>query len=59
MNTLTFIFPMTEEILSSSPVDLVSASAPISTIALRCDAAVMAERPGANDFAVMTASTAH
>lgn len=59
MKSHTFIFTATEEILSSSPVDLVSASAAISTIALRCDAAVKAERPGANGFAVMTALTAH
>ena len=58
MNSHTFIFPMTEEILSSSPVDLVSASAVSAAIPLRCDAAFVAERPDANGFAVMTASIA-
>ena len=59
MNTLTFIFPMTEEFLSSSPTDLVSASAASAAIPLRCAAAVVAQRPGANGFAVLSASTAH
>ncbi len=59
MKSHTFIFPMTEEILSSSPVDLVSASAANSAIALRCAATFVADHPGANGFAIMTASTAH
>jgi hypothetical protein len=58
MNTLTSNFRVTEEILSSSPVDLVSASAVSAAIPLRCDAAFVAERPDANGFAVMTASIA-
>lgn len=58
MNTLTCNFRVTEEILSSSPGDLVSAIAVSAAIHLRCAAAVVAERLGANGFAVMTASTA-
>lgn len=59
MKSHTFIFPTTEEILSSSPVDLVSTSAVSAAIPLRCASKFVAERPGANGIAAMTASTAH
>ena len=59
MNTLTSNFRITEEILSSSPADLVSASAAISTIPLRCASTIVAERLGANGPAVVPVSTAH
>ncbi|WP_230839536.1 hypothetical protein [Rhizobium sp. C1] len=59
MNTLTFNFRTTEEILSSSPVDLVSTIAVSAAIPLRRVAGFVAKRPGANGFAVVTASTAH
>lgn len=58
MESHTFIFPTTEEILSSSPGDLVSAIAASAAIPLRCAAAVVAERVGANGVAVMTTSIA-
>lgn len=59
MNSHTFIFPTTEEILSSSPVDQVGNIAASAAIPLRCAARFVAKRPGANGLAVMTASTAH
>jgi hypothetical protein len=59
VNTLTSNFRVTEEILSSSPADLERAGAATSAIPLRCAAAVVAERLGANGFAVLSASTAH
>lgn len=59
MKTLTSNFRTTEEILSSSPADLVRAAAASAAIALRRATAFVAERPGAHGFAVMTASTAH
>lgn len=58
MNTLTCNFRGTEEFLSSSPADLVSAIAASGAIPLRCATAFVAERPGVNGFAVTTASTA-
>ena len=59
MKSHTFIFPTTEEILSSSPGDLVSATAATLACRLRCAATFVAERIGANGFATMTTSTAH
>jgi hypothetical protein len=59
MNTLTSNFRVTEEILSSSPVDLVNTIAASAAIPLRCAARFVAEGLGANGCAVMTASTAH
>lgn len=59
MNTLTSNFRVTEEILSSSPGDLVSTIAASATVPLRCAAAVVAERLGANCLAVVSATTAH
>lgn len=47
MNTLTSNFRPTEEILSSSPADLVRAAAASAAIALRCAASVVVERAGA------------
>ncbi len=58
MNTLTSKFRVTEEILSSSPTDLVSAIAASGAIPLHCAETFALDRPGANGFAVVTASTA-
>ena len=58
MNSHTFIFPTTEEILSFSPVDLVSVSAVSAAIPLRCAAKFVAKRPGANGLAVVPALNA-
>ncbi len=59
MNTLTSNFRPTEEFLSSSPVDLVSSIDTSGVIPLRCAERFALDRPDANGFAVMTASTAH
>ncbi len=58
MKSHTFIFPTTEEFLSSSPGDLVIAIAASAAVLFRCAAAVVAESVGANGVAVMTASIA-
>ncbi len=58
MNTLTSNFRPTEEFLSSSPVDLVRASAVFAAIPLRCVARFVAERLGADGLAVVPASSA-
>ncbi len=58
MNTLTSNFRVTEEILSSSPGDLVSAIVASGAIPLRCAARLVAERQGANVVTVVTALNA-
>lgn len=52
MNTLTSNFRVTEEILSASPVDLVRTIDTSGAIPLRCAARFVAERLGANGYAV-------
>ncbi len=58
MNTLTSNFRVTEEFLSSSPADLVSAIAASGAIPLRCATTFVAERLGANGLAVVPALNA-
>lgn len=58
MESHTFIFPTTEEILSSSPVDLVSTIAASAAIPLCCAARFVAEGLVANGLAVVPALNA-
>lgn len=58
METLISIFPTTEEILSSSPIDRVSNIAVSAAIPLRCAARFVAEGLGANGLAVEPALNA-
>ncbi len=58
MKSHTFIFPTTEEILSSSPADLVSTIGASAAIPLRCAARFMAEGLGANSLGDESAPTA-
>lgn len=58
MNTLTSNFRVTEEFLSSSPADLVSAIAASAAIPLRCAARFVAEGLGANGLDDVSASIA-